>query len=384
MHETIVVGASAAGLATAASLRKRGAELFLIEKAPHLGASWRAHYDRLHLHTSRGLSGLPYLPMPRQFPKYPSREQMVSYLEDYARTFDLRPELSVEVKRIRPVGDGWEVETDRLGALRTKNVVVATGNTRVPHRPSWPGQDSFRGKILHSSEYRNGSAFRGQRVLVIGFGNSGGEIAIDLHEHGALPELSVRGAVNVIPRDLFGLPILAVGLAMDLFPPPLADALSFPLLRLSVGNIEKLGFRKLPYGPAVQINRHGKIPLLDIGTMALIRAGHVKLQPGVERFSETGVVFAGGAQADYDAVILATGFRPRLDAVLEGCPEVLDAEGSPRSSGREAAPGLYFCGFYVSPTGMLRAIAKEARQIAKAIKPAPSAASSTAPPPLSL
>jgi cation diffusion facilitator CzcD-associated flavoprotein CzcO len=365
MHDTIIVGASAAGLATAASLRAAGKEYRLFDKAPHVGAAWRGHYQRLHLHTTKGLSGLPGFPMPSDFPRYPSREQMIAYLEEYARKLELRPELSVAVKRIRRGTDGWQVETE-TERLTARNVVIATGNTRVPYQPAWPGQESFQGPVLHSSTYVNGLPFRGQRVLVIGFGNSGGEIAIDLHENEAKAELSVRSAVNVIPRDLFGLPILAVGLAMDLFPPRIADALSAPLLRLSVGNIEKLGFRKLPYGPAVQINRHGKIPLLDIGTMKLIRDGHLKLRPGVERFTRTGVVFSDDAAADFDAVVLATGFRPLVQEFLD-CAEVLDEDGTPRTSGREAAPGLYFCGFHVSPTGMLREIAKEAKAIARAI-----------------
>jgi indole-3-pyruvate monooxygenase len=171
----------------------------------------------------------------------------------------------------------------------------------------------------------------------------------------------------VVPRDLLGLPILAVGIAMDLLPPRLADALSAPLMRLAVGDIRKLGFRKLPYGPSVQINRHGRIPLLDVGTLALVRSGVVKIRPGVERFTPGGVIFEGGTEAAYDAVVLATGFRPQVNGFLDGAGDAVDAEGAPRKSGSEAAPGLYFCGFYLSPTGMLRAIAREAKTIARAI-----------------
>jgi indole-3-pyruvate monooxygenase len=365
MDETIIVGASAAGLATAASLRKRGRTFRILEKAPHVGAAWRAHYDRLHLHTSKGLSGLPGLSMPADYPKYPSREQMVAYLETYATHFDLKPQLGVTVNRISHVGDSWVVESS-AGKLTARNVVVATGNTRVPFQPSWPGQEQFKGAVLHSSKYKSGAQFRGQRVLVIGFGNSGGEIAIDLHEQGAKPDLAVRSPVNVIPRDMLGMPILAVGIVMDIFPPVVADALSAPLMSLTVGDIRKLGFRKLPYGPSVQINQYGKIPLLDVGTMALVRSGAIKIKPGVTRFTAAGVVFNDNAEEAYDAVVVATGFRPKAADFLDA-PDALDAEGAPRSSGREAMKGLYFCGFYVSPTGMLRAIAKEALAIAKSI-----------------
>jgi indole-3-pyruvate monooxygenase len=365
MDETIIVGASAAGLATAASLRKLGRPFRLLEKAPNVGAAWRNHYDRLHLHTSKGLSGLPGLPMPADYPKYPSREQMVVYLETYTKRFELTPEFFVTVKRIARAHDSWTVETTS-GNLTAKNVVIATGNTRVPFEPTWPGQEQFKGPLLHSSKYRSGAGYRGQRVLVIGFGNSGGEIAIDLHEQGAKPDLAVRSAVNVIPRDMLGMPILAVGIVMDLFPPPVADALSAPLMRLAVGDITKLGFRKLPYGPSVQINRHGKIPLLDVGTMALIRKGAIGVKPGVKSFKPGGVIFEDDSAVDYDAVVVATGFRPKVSEILDA-PEALDAEGAPKTSGREAMPGLYFCGFYVSPTGMLRAIAQESTAIAKSI-----------------
>jgi indole-3-pyruvate monooxygenase len=365
MDETIIVGASAAGLATAASLRKLGRPFKLLDKARQVGAAWRGHYDRLHLHTSKGLSGLPGLPMPGDYPKYPSREQMVAYLETYTTHFDLKPQLGVSVERISRSGDSWTVESS-AGKLTARNVVIATGNTRVPHQPSWPGQEQFKGTLLHSSKYRSGAPFKGQRVLVIGFGNSGGEIAVDLHEQGAKPDLAVRSPVNVIPRDMLGMPILAVGIVMDLFPPAVADALSAPLMSLTVGDIRKLGFRKLPYGPSVQINQYGKIPLLDVGTMALVRSGAVKIKPGVQRFTATGVVFNDNAEEAYDAVVVATGYRPKAAEFLDA-PDALDKDGAPRSSGREAVKGLYFCGFYVSPTGMLRAIAREAIAIAKSI-----------------
>jgi hypothetical protein len=233
--------------------------------------------------------------------------------------------------------------------------------------PAWQGRESYRGELLHSSRYTSGAAFGGRRVLVVGFGNSAGEIAIDLHEHGAEPTLAVRSPVNVIPRELAGISILAVGAVFRPLPPRLADWLSWPLLRLSVGDIEKLGLRKLPYGPSEQIRRDGHIPLIDIGTIALIRAGHIAVRPGVEAFTPSGVRFEGGGEEAFDAVVAATGYRPRVDELLGELAEACDADGTPRASGREVAPGLYFCGFYVSPAGMLREIGVEARRIAKAI-----------------
>jgi cation diffusion facilitator CzcD-associated flavoprotein CzcO len=228
--------------------------------------------------------------------------------------------------------------------------------------------DSFIGKIIHSSAYKNGAEFKGKNVLVVGFGNSGGEIAVDLYEHGAKPSLAVRNAVNVIPRELAGIPILSIGIVQNKMPAWLADAINAPILRAVVGDITKYGLRKLPYGPATQIQKDKRIPLIDVGTIKLIRAGHIKVHPGVEKFSENRISFMDGKEADFDAVVLATGYRPQVSDFLQETTSVLDEEGTPISTGKESTiPGLYFCGYYVSPTGMLREIAIEARQISAAI-----------------
>jgi pyruvate/2-oxoglutarate dehydrogenase complex dihydrolipoamide dehydrogenase (E3) component len=148
----------------------------------------------------------------------------------------------------------------------------------------------------------------------------------------------------------------------------LADAVNAPILRAVIGDITKYGLRKLPYGPATQIRKDKRIPLIDVGTMQLIRAGHITVYTGVEEFSENRIRFNDGKEAVFDAVILATGYRPRVGDFLQASPSVFDEEGAPVSTGKESSvPGLYFCGYYVSPTGMLREIAMEAGQISKMI-----------------
>jgi indole-3-pyruvate monooxygenase len=363
---TVIVGASAAGLAVAACLRQRNAPFVLIEQHAHVANAWRQHYERLHLHTPRGGSGLPGFAMPASYPKYPSRQQVVDYLEAYRAHFSIEPRYGRKVTAIERRADGWSV-TAGSEQFTAAHVVIATGYARVPFRPTWPNQEAFQARVLHSSQYKSGAEFRGKRVLVIGFGNSGGEIAIDLVEQGAIPSISVRGAVNVIPRDVLGVPILSAGIAMNGLPAKLADALSAPLIRLAVGDIETLGFRKLPYGPIEQIRSTKRIPLLDIGTIPLIRSGKLKLFPGVERFTSTGVEFSGGRTEEFDAIVLATGYRPAIKEFLRDALDALDEDGAPRSSGRAVVDGLYFCGFYVSPTGMLREIGIEAEGIARAI-----------------
>lgn len=364
--DTVVIGASAAGLATAACLKRSHVPFVLLEQTGEVAPAWRRHYERLHLHTSKGLSHLPGRPFPREVSRYPAREQVVEYLDAYSREFGLAPRFGQRVVSVRRDGDGWLTRSEDT-SYRSRNVVVATGYTRVPNRPVWPGQESFRGPVVHSSEYRTGRPWAGKRILVVGFGNSGGEIAIDLCEQGAHPSLSVRSPVNVIPRDFLGLSILAWGIALSMLPVRLADAIGSLVSRLTIGRLDRLGLRKLPYGPIAQIRRTGRIPLLDVGTIARIRRREIEVLPGIESFTASGVRFSDGVERPFDAVVLATGYRPALDALLDVKDGAVDTDGGPLKSGVETLPGLFFCGFYVAPTGMLREIAREARSIASSI-----------------
>jgi cation diffusion facilitator CzcD-associated flavoprotein CzcO len=363
---TVIVGGGPAGLAVGACLQRQGLSAIILEQADQVGATWRRHYDRLHLHSDKAHSTLPFVDFPADVPRYPSRAQTVDYLQDYAERFELRMRFGQEVVSARPADGLWEART-RNTCYLAENLVIATGQARVPRVPSWPGQETFPGTVCHSSEYRNGRAFAGREVLVVGFGNSGGEIAIDLHEHGARPSIAVRSPVNVIPRELFGLPILTHAVLLSKLPARLADAVTTPVLRLLYGDLTELGLRRPPYGPLEQIERTGRIPLLDTGTIALIKEGAVRVCSGLDRFDGSVVHFSDGTHAAFDAVVLATGYRPQVDAFLKDAGLALDKGGAPVHSGREVRPGLYFCGFYVSPTGMLREAALEAKAIARSI-----------------
>ncbi len=363
--ECLVVGASAAGLATAASLKQAGRAFEILEATDVVANAWCHHYDRLHLHTPKSSSVLPGLKMPGQWPRYPARDQVVDYLEHYRDHHGLQPHYGQKVTRLERRDDAW-VATTADREWRAKTVVVATGTTRLPVRPTWPGMESYGGQVLHSSEYRNGDPWRDRPVLVVGFGNSACEQAIDLVECGAHPHLSVRSPVNVIPRDILGVvPILQVGILMRYLPPATADALAWPIIRLTVGDIGKVGLRKLSYGPITQITRDRHIPLLDIGTMGHIKDGRILVHGDIARFTSDGVVFTDGTALAVDAVVLGTGYRPGLEEFLPDWRTVCDDTGIPRTSGRPTAlPGLYFCGQYMSPAGMLREIGIEARRIA--------------------
>jgi cation diffusion facilitator CzcD-associated flavoprotein CzcO len=366
--DVIVVGAGPAGLACAAQLARRGLTALLLEKAGGVAPVWRRHYDRLHLHTDRGHSALPGLPMPRTYPRYPSRDQVVAYLEDYAGHFGLAPRLHCQVRTLRREAGLWHADTS-TGHYAAPQVVVATGWADYPHQPSWPGRNRFQGRVIHSSEYRRPAAYLGQRVLVVGFGNSGGEIALDLAEAGVDVMLSVRGPVSILPRELLGLPILTWAIAQAWLPPRLADAINAPAIRLAVGPTRGLGLAIARKGPRRLIAEDRRVPLLDVGTLDAIRRGAIRVRGDIGRFAAEGVTFAGphgetGIEP-FDAVILATGFRADLRDLLPQATDALDERGAPCVTGKPTGhPGLFFCGQIPSPTGQFREIGIEAQRIA--------------------
>jgi cation diffusion facilitator CzcD-associated flavoprotein CzcO len=289
---------------------------------------------------------------------------VVDYLENYAARFDIRPAFNTAVERLRGEGGRWVAET-ASGPVSAGVVVVATGLADAPYRPSWPGVELFRGRVIHSSEYRNPAPYAGKRVLVVGFGNSGGEIALDLAEAGVAVTLSVRGPVQVLPRDLLGLPIVTWAIFYHYLPARLVDRINAPILRLALGRVERLGLHLSSKGPLQLIEERGRVPLIDIGTLDRIRDGGIGIASGIDRLTSDAVVFCDGKREEFDAVILATGYRPDLRGLMPDVEGVLDRHGMPLLTGRATAqPGLFFCGQITVPTGQFREIGREARRIA--------------------
>jgi cation diffusion facilitator CzcD-associated flavoprotein CzcO len=205
-------------------------------------------------------------------------------------------------------------------------------------------------------------------VLVVGFGNSGGEIALDLANARIDTTLAVRGTVQILPRDLLGIPILTWAIAQKSLPTGLVDFINTPVIRLAVGPIERFGLKRAAKGPRRLIEEDGRVPLLDIGTLVKIRDGSIKVRGGIDHFTPEGVVFSDHVAQEFDAVILATGFRPDLRELLPNTIGVLSEEGKPLVSGQATnEPGLYFCGLIASPTGQLREIGLEAHRIGELV-----------------
>ena len=364
---TLIVGASVSGLASAACLQKQGVEHTIIEKTNSIATPWRNHYQRLHLHTNKRISNLPYKKFGHAVPRYPSRQQVVDYLEEYQKSFGITPLFNTEAKKIKKVSNDWITETS-TGIFKSKYVIIATGAFTKPKPVHFKGMETFPGKILHSYEYKTGTDFEGQKVLVVGFGNSACEIAIDLYEQGARPSMSVRSPVNVIPRVVLGIPILELSLAMSSLPPKFADTINAPLLRLLVGDITRLGLKKLPYGPLEQIQKNASIPLLDIGTIRHIRAGHIGIYDDIDHMEHKTVYFKNGKAEDFDAIVAGLGYyRDYADIVDVDTSRFEDLKQPLNKQKYFGKDGLYFCGFWISPTGQIREIGLDAQRIAKDI-----------------
>ncbi|GAC1544306.1 MAG: NAD(P)/FAD-dependent oxidoreductase [Herpetosiphon sp.] len=362
----IIVGGGAAGLSTAGALKQRGLNAIVLDRLPRIGDVWARRYDRLRLHTV--LSSLAHYPLPRRYPRYPSKDQYARYLRDYAQHFAIDIVAGCPVQRIRLEGDhaqpNWVVES-ACGAWPCRIVVLATGQYAVPHLPDWPGATDYRGSLVHAASFTSGRQYAGKRVLVIGIGNTGAEIATDLVEQGAAAvSISVRTPPPIVARDPFGLPAQRSSLVLWHLAPSLADRIARGITRLVVGDLRPFG---LP-APAWWPYSTGNVPVIDVGFVEVLKQGRIAVRPDVDRFTTEGVAFIDGEVQPFDVVIAATGYRTGLEQLL-ALPDLLDATGNPRfpSAGPTRYPGLYFMGFGQSLRGLLWETQRASQRLATVI-----------------
>jgi putative flavoprotein involved in K+ transport len=366
-----VIGAGPGGLAAAYALRARGIRAVVLEKADQVGASWRGHYDRLRLHTTRRLSALPGLAIPRRFGRWVSRDDVVRYLEKYAEHHELEIVTGVEVHRVERTedGTGWLLHASGGRELTGSAVVVATGHNHTPRIPDWPGREGYGGEFRHAGEYRNAEPYAGRDVLVVGIGNTGAEIAVDLVEGGAARvRLAVRTVPHILRRSTFGWAAQYTGVLVRRLPVRLVDRLAGPVGRISIPDLSAHGLPRPDTGLYSRV-RQGALPVQDVGLVDAVRRGKVEIVAAVEAFEDGKVVLADGSRLSPDAVIAATGYVRALEGLV-GHLGVLDERGRPVVRGGRTpgqAPGLYFTGFTNPISGMLREMALDAGRIAKAV-----------------
>jgi cation diffusion facilitator CzcD-associated flavoprotein CzcO len=227
----------------------------------------------------------------------------------------------------------------------------------------WPGREVYVGAIVHSAAYRNAAPYAGRRVLVVGAGNSGAEIAADLGDNGAgFVALSVRTPPPIVPRDPFGLPVQRTSMVLSALPPALADRLGWLTSRLVLGDLSRYG---MPAGSFAPYSTR-RVPVIDVGFVDALKRGRVHVRPALERLTPTGAVFADGTTEAFDAIIAATGFTTGLESIVD-VPGFLDQHGEPggKSGQPTKHPGLYFVGFSHSLRGHLFEANRASRRLSR-------------------
>jgi putative flavoprotein involved in K+ transport len=343
----LIIGAGPAGLAAAAELRQLGVPSQIIDQADAIASSWRTRYDALRLNTCRWNA---VLRVGDRFepgtPFFPLREHAVQYLESFAAKHDVKVQFGVQVDRIDPVPDGWQVSTS-AGPMTARQVVVATGHQHTPWLPDWRGQDQFPGRIVHSLHYRNPDDFQGLDVLVVGGGCSGLDIARDLSQGGAgRVRVAVRTQPNLLRKKSLGLPTDLSAALLHRFPVRFADWIGRVVQRLTVGDLSPWGLTPPEEGIFTGLHKTGAPPVI-VGddVIAAIRAGRFEIVPGVTSVGADGVQLTDGTSLQPDAIVAATGYTTGLTPIA-GHLGVLDERGDPLNYRQPAIkPGLHFLGY---------------------------------------
>lgn len=343
-ESTLVIGAGPAGLATAQAFAAAGQPFEIVERHTDVGGIWDLEnpgtpmYESAHFISSKTRSGFIDFPMPDHYPDYPGRAQILDYIRAYADHTKLRGAVrfGTEVVAAIPAGDGWTVTASDGTTGRYRSIVVANGHQWIPNRPEIPG--SFTGHVVHSQEYSSIDELRGRRVLVVGGGNSGVDIACDAAVSATTAAISLRRGYWFIPKHIFGMPSDVFAHEGPHLPVGVQQWAFARMLNLLVGKPEKFG---LPRPDHKLFETH---PILNDQIFHHLSHGDLTVRPDVARFDGPDVVFVDGTREEFDLVVLATGYRvgaPFLDRAILAEPPDLFLNIAHRTQ-----DGLYFVGIF--------------------------------------
>lgn len=370
--EVCVVGAGSSGLAALKALRDAGIPAQGFERGSDVGGNWRyendsglsSAYASLRCNVSRKRMQYRSFHMPRSFGHYPGHREMAAYFGRYADIFGLRNRIAfgTTVERLEPdPGGGWRLTLLDASTRHYRAAIVASGRHWAPRYPDWAATSEVAG--IHSHDYRVPEPFAGKRVLVVGAGQSAGEIAVELSSVAAHVAMSVRGRTHVIPRWLLGRPVDE----LDVFP---INTTYWPLLNWNFALLARLsGWRIPPQWPAPALRPLEENPTVSSDLLPAIRRGAIAVRPPVDQVLGATVRFADGSQDEFDGVIYATGYHIRFPFLDQS---VVAANGAELPLYRRmVAPGvegLFFVGMFDAPGGLLPIVEAQGRWIAHLLR----------------
>jgi putative flavoprotein involved in K+ transport len=334
----IVVGGGQSGLAAARVLRELRVPTVILEASDRPAGSWPRYYDSLRLFSPAGYSSMPGMPFPGAPDRYPGRDEVAGYLERYAARLDVEIQTSTRVQTIRQDGSQFTVVTEGGRALRASGIVAASGSFSSPYRPAFPGQEAFTGELSHVADYRNPAPYAGQRVIVVGAGDSAAQVANELASAAAVT-LATRHPVRFIPQRLGGQDIHYW--------------------------LRETGFDTLPAEWLSEITG-GSVVTDSVGFRQTLADGRVDRRPMFTALDGDQVVWSDGQREPVDAIILATGYRPSLDYLRD--LGALDPDGAPIHAGGISCThvGLVYLGLEYQrsfASNTLRGVSADARAV---------------------
>jgi putative flavoprotein involved in K+ transport len=315
IYDSIVIGAGQAGLAAAFYLRKKDLKYLVLEGSNQTAGSWKKYYDSLTLFSPARYSSLPGLKFPGNLNRYPTRDEVISYLIHYAIHYNLNIRTGEKVIGVKKEGSTFEITTENNNVFYSKTVISATGAFSCPNIPVIDGSELFKGKIIHSSQYKNVEDFENQNVVVVGGGNSAVQIAYELSKVSNV-SIATRNPISFTPQRFIGKDIH---------------------FWLKVTGIDILS-----YGRKFSMNTS----VIDTGVYKqAILNGNPENKPMFKSFIEEGVVWRDGIEEKVDSIIFATGFRPNVN-YLSSLTSAIDQFGNPiHIKGVSATiDGLYYIG----------------------------------------
>ncbi|XP_047308976.1 probable indole-3-pyruvate monooxygenase YUCCA10 [Impatiens glandulifera] len=338
-YKVIIVGAGPSGLAMAASLNILSIPNVILERDNCFAPLWQNKtYDRLKLHVAKSFCELPHMPYPKSYPTYVSRKELVQYLDHYINHFKITPRYN----RFVESADYVEFESTKKWNIKARNInseemeeyscdflIVATGENGDAFIPNVEGLETFVGEVIHTTQYKSGERYAGKNVLVVGSGNSGMQIALDLANHGAKTSIVVKSDMHILWSEATNVGLYLLKYISVYW----VDSLLVMLSKLKYGNdLSKYGFKRPKEGPFLMKDKYGKYPIIDIGTMDKIKSGQIQVLPLIMEIKGSEVSFNNGKSYSFDVIIFATGFKRSTNKWLKGDDYLLNEDGLSKPS----------------------------------------------------